>query len=439
MAWIVKRLASFVNAPPGPPAYSAPSHQPSHGEPDVMPATDSRSYDPTPRESASDSEITARFPVGYYALHPNISLNFQMNRFWNWVGEAQMLEELREAGKTVAGYDEWVRVMSALSDTALSAGRRLPAAYFSKMATFFLDPGDPRYRPAVKRFLENVLAGSSVTPDQEHRVPYQQAQLSAYRLTPNNPRGSIVVFGGYDSYILEWLPMALALRDAGLDTIIFDGPGQGTALDAGLPMTPDWHLPVAAVLDHFKLNNVTLMGFSLGGGLVIRAAAHEPRVARVIAMDICTSLFEAATRGFDATGLSVIAANTEQLPASLVDAAVAAARKSDLLTDWAIAQGQRVMGVSLPSDVFKAWRKYRTDDISSLVTQDVLLMAGNRDHYMPLRMLPEQIMTLTAARSITSRVFTEAESAQNHCQIGNMGLGLTVILNWLDETGGRRH
>jgi hypothetical protein len=46
-------------------------------------------------------------------------------------------------------------------------------------------------------------------------------------------------------------------------------------------------------------------------------------------------------------------------------------------------------------------------------------------------------MLLTAARSVTARVFTTAESAQNHCQIGNMGLALKVILGWLDETGGR--
>lgn len=27
--------------------------------------------------------------------------------------------------------------------------------------------------------------------------------------------------------------------------------------------------------------------------------------------------------------------------------------------------------------------------------------------------------------------------AQNHCQIGNMGLALKLILDWLDESGGR--
>ena len=154
-------------------------------------------------------------------------------------------------------------------------------------------------------------------------------------------------------------------------------------------------------------------------------------------MDICTSLFVAATKGFTASGLSVIAASADQMPAAIVNAAVASVRKTDLLTDWVIAQGERVMDCATPADVFAAWRQYRTDDISSLVTQDVLLMAGSKDHYMPLTMLPDQLMTLTAAHSVTARVFTEAESAQNHCQIGNMGLALKVILDWLDETGGR--
>ena len=203
-------------------------------------------------------------------------------------------------------------------------------------------------------------------------------------------------------------------------------------------MTPDWYLPVSAVLDHFELTDTTLMGFSLGGALVVRAAAYEPRVSRVLAMDICTDLFEASTRGFGATGLSVIAQNSEQMPATLVNAAVAAAQKSDLLTDWIIAQGQRVLGVSSAADVFRAWREYRTDNVSSLVKQDVLLMAGTKDHYMPLHMLPDQMTTLTAAHSVSARVFTEAESAQNHCQIGNMGVALKIILGWLDETGGRK-
>ena len=385
----------------------------------------------------SDQEIISRFPVGYYQLHPNVALNFQLNRFWEWVGEEQMLEELRAAAPRIASFADWVKEMLDLSDKALADGRSLPAAYYARMAQFFLDPDDPRYQPALQRFLDNVLPGFGVTADDHHMVPCQQAQLSAYRFTPAQPRGTIVVFGGYDSYIEEWLPAALAFRDAGLDTVVFDGPGQGTVLDAGTPMTPDWHLPVAAILDYFGLAGVTLVGFSLGGCLVIRATAREPRVARAIAWDICPDSFQAANRAFAAAGLDAITANSGQIPAPVVNAAVTAAAKTDLLTEWALAQGERVMGASTPADLFQTYRQYRTDDVSPLITQDVLLMAGTKDHYIPFPMLADQLLTLTAARSVTARAFTEAEQAQNHCQCGNTGLAIKVILDWLDAFGGR--
>jgi hypothetical protein len=39
---------------------------------------------------------------------------------------------------------------------------------------------------------------------------------------------------------------------------------------------------------------------------------------------------------------------------------------------------------------------------------------------------------LKNARSITARVFTKNENAEKHCQLGNFGLALRTIVNWLD-------
>ncbi len=387
--------------------------------------------------SVTDEGITSRFPVGYYQLHPDAVLNYELNRFYGWVGEQKMLDEMRAAAGRISSFDDWVREMFKLSDDALAAGRALAAAYYSRGAQFYLDPGDPRFKSALQRFLDNVEAGNGVTADEHHLIPYEQGQLSAYRFAPERPRGTIVVFGGYDSYIAEWLPAAIALRDAGLDTVIFDGPGQGTVLDAGTPMTPDWHLPVAAVLDYFNLSGVTLMGFSLGGCLVIRAAAQESRVSRVIAFDILTDFFETTTRLVGPAGLAAIAADYDQIPGPVLNAAVEAAAKADLSTQWIFSQGERVTGAVTPAEVFQAWHEYHTGDVSPLVTQDVLLMAGSKDLGVPLHQLGDQMLTLTAARSVSGRVFTEAEQAQNHCQVGNMGLAIKVILDWLDAFGGR--
>jgi len=47
-------------------------------------------------------------------------------------------------------------------------------------------------------------------------------------------------------------------------------------------------------------------------------------------------------------------------------------------------------------------------------------------------MFYRQIEALRNVRSLTARLFTEAEQAQNHCQAGNVGLGLRVIVDWLN-------
>ena len=46
----------------------------------------------------------ASFPIGYYELHPDISVNYQMNRFYNWVGEKEMVTEMRAAAAGVQEY-----------------------------------------------------------------------------------------------------------------------------------------------------------------------------------------------------------------------------------------------------------------------------------------------------------------------------------------------
>lgn len=95
----------------------------------------------------------------------------------------------------------------------------------------------------------------------------------------------------------------------------------------------------------------------------------------------------------------------------------------------------RVTGTRDPYGFMQAARRLNTHAVSGSVSADVLLLAGADDHYVPPRQLPRQAAALTAAGSVTTRVFTEAEQAHNHCQIGDIDLGLTVILDWLADLG----
>ena len=89
-------------------------------------------------------------------------------------------------------------------------------------------------------------------------------------------------------------------------------------------------------------------------------------------------------------------------------------------------------GTSSPYDYLTKIAKYTTTDVSPLIPQDVLLMAGSVDHLVPMEHFFRQIRMLKNARSISARLFTEQESAGKHCQVGNYGLALKTIVNWMD-------
>jgi pimeloyl-ACP methyl ester carboxylesterase len=197
-------------------------------------------------------------------------------------------------------------------------------------------------------------------------------------------------------------------------------------------MTLEWEKPVKAVLDFYHLDDVTLMGFSLGGGLVIRASACEPRVRRVIAYDILTDVLEVILRSFPAAAREQVRVWLESGNADALNASIAQVMTQSLLAEWGIQEGLHVTGCQKPYDLLRVYRQYQTTTISANVTQDVLLLAGAEDHYVPVSQFYEQIATLKHARSLTARPFTREEQAQNHCQVGNFGLALRTIIAWID-------
>lgn len=73
---------------------------------------------------------------------------------------------------------------------------------------------------------------------------------------------------------------------------------------------------------------------------------------------------------------------------------------------------------------------------SELVDQDVLLLGGENDAFQPPKLLYKQQQALINARSITTRIFTKDEQADQHCQMGNIELALEVMLDWIDKHKG---
>ena len=329
------------------------------------------------------------FPVGYYSLHPNPSMNFQMNRWFGWVGEPDMLKELRMVAARIVTYGDWKREFVALAELASEQGHVLRAGFYWRSAEFFMRADDPDRKHARKRFLEAVRSAYGTELGERHAVPYADGDLRgflpAYRFTPLRAKGTIVFFGGFDSYVEELTSAFIYLRDAGYAVIAFDGPGQGGALDeTGLPMTAEWHKPVAAVLDHFEVEGVALVGLSLGGCLALRAAALEPRVAHVVAYDVLTNFFDATLRQTRPQTRGSLRLLLRLRAARIVNWIVERVARNSPVIDWGMQQGMHVTGTKSAFGFLQRTRQFQTADVSASIGQDILMMAGNEDHYVPI-------------------------------------------------------
>ena len=64
----------------------------------------------------------------------------------------------------------------------------------------------------------------------------------------------------------------------------------------------------------------------------------------------------------------------------------------------------------------------------------VVPMRQKAFQFIPYKLHDRQLELLSNARSLTDRVFTKAEFAQNHCQIGNVGLALETMTAWIQST-----
>lgn len=94
--------------------------------------------------------------------------------------------------------------------------------------------------------------------------------------------------------------------------------------------------------------------------------------------------------------------------------------------------GTHITGTKTPYEFFQSLSLHDLAPVTELLTQDILLLAGEEDHYIP----PDQFYRLKAsichARSLTCRLFTRAEGGEQHCQIGDHRLAINEISDWLD-------
>lgn len=378
------------------------------------------------------------FPVGFYEFNKDEGLNFQLNRFYSsgFLG----YDELMDIGRKVTSFEVWIELFTTLAKQAEEAGDVKKAAICYRAAQFYTlsDAVDADGHLLKKVLYEKCISCyesmyKNVEGLEYIRIPYDTGYLPVYyMIQTGKSRGTIVIHGGYDSFAQEFLGVLVYFNQKGYDVYFFEGPGQGEVLNrCGIKMTHEWEHCTSAILDFFKLDHVTLIGISLGGYLATRAAAYEPRISKLIMYDLIYDFY-----GSLIAKMGKVKGKFFELLMKHPNWKIwnKIERKFDTIyfTKWLLKQGYSVYeDVHTPYEYFNCIKKYNTREISSMITQDTLVLAGASDIYTVF--YKQQIEALNHAKSVTGRIFTKEEHANHHCQIGNMGLVLDVMTKWMEE------
>lgn len=329
---------------------------------------------------------------------------------------------------------------SEARDHRLSAGESYlkAATYYRAASHRYPEPGDPDVKELATRAVASFNRALDLLPIpvQAVEIPYENSTLPGYFF--RSPRASanapiLIVHQGRDAWAEDCLYLAEAAIQRGYHALLFDGPGQGKVLRLrGLAFRPDWERVISPVVDFavntpgVDANRIAIMGLSMGGSLIIRAAAFERRPKIVIANpgvyrwnDVIEGFFAQIDPGLPRLAESDPAAFNSQIEQLM--------RMSPLLR-WGVKDTLWKHGATSPAEVLRMMKDYTNAGIVDRITSHVLVMDGTADEWAQGRELYD---ALKCPKDYL--LFTEEDTGLAHCQTGALSVAKQRLFDWLDE------
>ncbi|MCY1001922.1 alpha/beta fold hydrolase [Myxococcus sp. MISCRS1] len=270
------------------------------------------------------------------------------------------------------------------------------------------------------------------------RIPYENTTLPGYLFRARGTRGPapLLIFQqGRDAWPEESKYVVDAALERGYHCLLVHAPGQGMAIrEQNLPFRPDWEKVITPVVDFavrisgVDSRRIALLGWSMGGALVPRAAAFERRIKLLIpnpgVLDWGQSQFDNFNSYFPE-----LMALLDTDPAAF-DAGMYQLMTQVFLYRWYMRDAMHKHGASSPSDLMFKLRTFTNRPVVERIRCRTLVMDGTAEAYSggQGKLLFD---ALTCPKDYL--LFTEEDTGLLHCQEAAQAVANHRMFDWFDE------
>jgi acetyl xylan esterase AXE1 len=381
---------------------------------------------------------------------------------------ATAVNQVNAAGASFqAYYDAFLALAkrtSAQADQERAAGHAasarsgyLRAATYYDMCLYFILGTTARAQEAAAyAAMERCWQAASALfdpPFEPVRIPYEGSWMPGWMLRPDpRParRPTVILNNGQDSQSVALYAFGgAAAIERGYNALIFEGPGQGSMLfQRQIPFRPDWENVITPVVDYLLSRRdvdparIALAGWSLGGPLVIRAAAFEHRLAAVVTDPgfLCEWRYPMTVTpqwaALFASGATKQQVN-DAWAKDFVPVITASAAERYELAKISEGYGRQFLLAARAGHVFTDFYDFGTTlmrfniaQVAGRVTSPVLVTSYDGD---PLADQSSEVYKLLRSHK-QYRYFAAAEGAQYHCAPMAPQTRNQAVFDWLQQT-----
>jgi alpha-beta hydrolase superfamily lysophospholipase len=290
------------------------------------------------------------------------------------------------------------------------------ASLYHKTSEQFIPPADPArmqtYQSALRSF-ETARELSDLSIERV-LVPYEGKALPAY-FVPARRRGdagapTVIFICGLDTTKeITFLRIRSEFAERGFNLLAIDTPGVGEALRLGKIYTRhDYEVPVRASVDYLETRDdvdksrICVIGSSLGGYYVGRAAAFEPRLAAAVAWGANFDYHAVWHRRITVGG--AVAAPMFQL--------------------------MYITGSDTMDAAMNAILDFRLAPVAGRIKCPFLILHGKEDQQISAADA-EAMFAAVGSTDKTLKIFSGEDGGAAHCQFDNHFPALLFVSDWL--------